>query len=440
MTLFDNDFLDVNISFNVDLVDEKKEAQFIADSFGLGYQTQRFDIYKDFKLDITKQIYYITGDSGSGKSLLLKFIINHFKDDVLNFNDLIIDEEEQLYTITSDLNISLKYLTSIGLGDAFLFLNRYKNLSDGQKTRYKLLKCLLSNKKYIVIDEFLATLDRETAQVVSFNLQKLLRKEFLDKKVFVATTHVDLTNYIRADLEIIKRYGERVICNSHEWNKNNPFLDEITIELDKERGKKYWEETFALFHYRSHSIPFLIDIGILYFRKEPAGVVVYKHGSYKVNKKEQDLARISRVVILPKFRGCGLAYHFIRESNRLFFEKYSQFNEIDTVAIMANYNPFFVKAGMEEVNTFYPQDDGVKIKEYLDSKNINFFKFRINKHYALDCLDETLREMLKKLYIKKKRSYTSFNVERELPSIDEELEKFLAYLEVLQPKKYIQKR
>jgi len=446
LNLFDDDFLEVNMSFSVDLVDEKKEAQYIADSFGLGYQTQHFDVYKDFKLDITKQIYYITGDSGSGKSLLLKFISDYYKEKVINFNEITIDNEEQLYTVTNDLNTSLKYLTSIGLGDAFLFLNKYKNLSDGQKTRYKLLKCLLSDKQYIIIDEFLATLDRESAQVVSYNLQKLMRNEFKDKKLFVATTHGDLFYYLQADLTIQKLYGSRVIAIPYENSKDifekNPFLKHIVVNLDKENGQKLWNEVFADFHYRSHKIPFLIDIALLRLRKDsmPVGIIVYKHGSYKVNKKTQDLARISRVVILPKFRGCGLAHHFVKEANKLFFEKHTEFNEVDSVAIMANFNPFFVKAGMEEVNTFYPQDDGFKIKEYLDNKNINFFKFRINKEYALSNMDNNLREMLKKLYIKKKRSYTSFNVDREMPDIDTEIEKFLFYLEVLQPKKYLLKR
>ena len=46
----------VNISFEVDLVGEDINSQYIADSFGLGYASQKFEVYKDFELDLSKQI------------------------------------------------------------------------------------------------------------------------------------------------------------------------------------------------------------------------------------------------------------------------------------------------------------------------------------------------------------------------------------------------
>jgi len=46
-----------------------------------------------------------------------------------------------------------------------------------------------SGKQYWIIDEFCATLDRETAKIVAFNVQKQARRT--GKAVIVATTHTD---------------------------------------------------------------------------------------------------------------------------------------------------------------------------------------------------------------------------------------------------------
>ncbi|NIR86396.1 hypothetical protein GWO13_02040 [Candidatus Bathyarchaeota archaeon] len=81
-------------------------------------------------------------------------------------------------------------LSRIGLNDAFLFVRRYSQLSDGQKYRFRIAKMIESGRRYWVMDEFCATLDRDTAKIVAFNVQKLARR--LGKAVIAATTHTDL--------------------------------------------------------------------------------------------------------------------------------------------------------------------------------------------------------------------------------------------------------
>ena len=44
--------------------------------------------------------------------------------------------------------------------------------------------------QFWIFDEFAATLDRDTAKIVAFNLQKLARQN--GKAVLAATTHTDL--------------------------------------------------------------------------------------------------------------------------------------------------------------------------------------------------------------------------------------------------------
>jgi ABC-type ATPase with predicted acetyltransferase domain len=60
-----------------------------------------------------------------------------------------------------------------------------------------------------------------------------------------------------------------------------------------------------------------------------------------LNKK---LASISRVVLHPKYRSIGLGAHLVRETLPLCGRQY-----VETMAVMAQYNPFFEKAGMKRI-------------------------------------------------------------------------------------------
>ena len=70
-------------------------------------------------------------------------------------------------TVGESVEEGLKLLSKVGLNDAFLFVRRYSQLSDGQKYRYRLAKLIESGAQWWVMDEFCATLDRETAKIVA---------------------------------------------------------------------------------------------------------------------------------------------------------------------------------------------------------------------------------------------------------------------------------
>ena len=437
LDLFDKREL-ININFDVSLVGDSEKEQYIADAFGLGYATKKFDIYKSFKIDLSKQIYYFTGDSGSGKSILLGYIKERYKDSYIDFDDVQIDKEEKLYSICNDLNDSIRMLNMVGLGDAFLYLSQYKHISDGQRTRYKLLKCLLSDKNIIVVDEFLATLDRDTAKIVSYNLQRTLRKKFSNKKLFVATTHRDLNSYLRADILLTKLYGtEYTLDVRAKADEENPFVKHCRTTLSMQKGKDLWSKRFAQFHYRGHTISFLIDIALLDYKNEPIGIIVFKSATNKKN----DIARISRVVLLPKFRGVGISHDFLRNSCRLIFDKYPNIRAVDTVAIMTHFNPFFEKAGFENIE-YKPFDYIRELKTYLESKNINFYRFRIDKEYALNNIDSQSEALLRKTLEKRTRMYKKIDRDEEFKineaSINRlNIHQFLGALEIISPKKLI---
>ena len=61
----------------------------------------------------------------------------------------------------------------------------------------------------------------------------------------------------------------------------------------------------------------------------------------EINK---ELATISRVVLHPKYRSIGLGVRLVRETLSLVGRPY-----VETIAVMAKYNPFFEKAGMRNI-------------------------------------------------------------------------------------------
>ncbi|MDH5483396.1 MAG: hypothetical protein OEY22_11070 [Candidatus Bathyarchaeota archaeon] len=76
-------------------------------------------------------------------------------------------------TVGETVEEAMELLSRVGLNDAFLFLRTYDQLSDGQKYHYRIAKLVEGDKQWWLMDEFAATLDRDTAKIVAYNLQKL---------------------------------------------------------------------------------------------------------------------------------------------------------------------------------------------------------------------------------------------------------------------------
>jgi ABC-type ATPase with predicted acetyltransferase domain len=145
----------------------------ISEAFGLGIdQTQKFTIYDNIKLKISPtDIVYITGDSGSGKSILLKAIKQDLRKQATDMMDLTINQEKPIIdTVGETFNQALELLSKVGLNDAFLFLRQYQQLSDGQKYRYRLAKLIESDKQWWMADEFCSTLQPKSSHLTFRNL------------------------------------------------------------------------------------------------------------------------------------------------------------------------------------------------------------------------------------------------------------------------------
>jgi ABC-type lipoprotein export system ATPase subunit/GNAT superfamily N-acetyltransferase len=340
----------------------------VAEAFGLGVdQEQKFTIYDNVELKIgTKDVVLITGESGSGKSILLKTLAKDIRDnrtelgDVINISDVVVEEDKPLIeTVGKTVEEGLELLSRVGLNDAFLFLRTYEQLSDGQRYRYRIAKMIESGAQWWVMDEFCATLDRDTAKIVAFNVQKLARDH--GKAVLAATTHNDLLEDLAPSVHINKRYGKEITVdyNPNALRKECSLTTEMVIV--KAKLKDY--EELSGFHYRdSGGIPAAQKVFILKHGEQTVGAIVYRSPGLvalgrllSVGRKvllqelNRDWSLITRVVVHPKYRTIGLGAKLVRDTLEKCGRPY-----VESIAVMARFNPFFERAGMRKVAVSQP--------------------------------------------------------------------------------------
>ena len=194
----------------------------IAEAFGLGLDDKEFVVFDNQEIEIDQgDVVYVTGQSGSGKSTVLRELKSQIIASGTPVMD--IDEVELLDTplinqIGATTTEALNFLSIAGLNDAYLFVRKPSELSDGQRYRFRLAKIIESGCKVWVADEFLAVLDRATARVIAYNIQKVARS--VGATLMVATTHTDMVDDLAPTLYIEKRYREKIkIVNAPEGYK-----------------------------------------------------------------------------------------------------------------------------------------------------------------------------------------------------------------------------
>lgn len=345
----------------------------VSHAFGIDIdEKRRQTVYNGFVLEINpRDVVYITGESGSGKSILLREISRVLSrrrefGGVVTDRELMIDEDEVIIEgVGRDTSEAVEILNSVGLGEAFLFLKRYRELSDGQKYRYQLAKALCMNRKTIAMDEFCSMLDRDTARVVAYLFQKYVRRNGMT--LIVATTHRDLIEDLRPSILVEKRLGPNVTV-TYLTPQDGPCS--LMKEIIMEPGDISDYEALSGFHYRGRKPPCIAKIYRAKRGEELCGVIVYvsaithpllrgrhmvfpqlleiyRSGGLKslVQVVKRNILRIARVIVYPKYRGIGLGTRLVRETMPL-----TGYPVIEALAVMARYNPFFEHAGLTRIN------------------------------------------------------------------------------------------
>ncbi|MTH61188.1 ATP-binding cassette domain-containing protein [Paracoccus litorisediminis] len=192
----------------------------VAESFGLGLSDKEFTLYDELELDIrASDVVYITGQSGSGKSMLLKDLAAEMRKDglkVVDLNEVELKDKPVIELVGKNVTEATEILSRAGISDAWIFLRKPSELSDGQRYRLKLALVMEADADVWIADEFGAVLDRVTAKSVAYNMAKVARRQ--GKTFMVATTHDDMTEELAPSVFIEKLFNDRieVLCERYE--------------------------------------------------------------------------------------------------------------------------------------------------------------------------------------------------------------------------------
>ena len=184
----------------------------VAEAFGIGLEDKEFVVFDNLDLEIKKgDIVYITGQSGGGKSVLLRELGRQMSANgqhVVNLDEIVFEDKPLIDQIGTSTDNAIQLLGVAGINDAYLYVRKPSELSDGQRYRLRLAKAIETGAEVWVADEFLAVLDRTSAKVIAFSLQKAARRA--GATVIVATTHTDMVADLCPNLVIEKRFREKV--------------------------------------------------------------------------------------------------------------------------------------------------------------------------------------------------------------------------------------
>lgn len=184
----------------------------VAEAFGIGLADSEFVVFDNLDIKVGQgEVIYITGQSGSGKSLLLRELARQLSETktVARLDDVELDPDLPIIEqVGKTFSEGLQFLGRAGVSDAYLYVRKPGELSDGQRYRVKLAILLANGWDVWVADEFGAVLDRETAKVVAFNMSRAARAA--GATLIVATTHTDLAADLNPSITVTKHYRERL--------------------------------------------------------------------------------------------------------------------------------------------------------------------------------------------------------------------------------------
>jgi ABC-type dipeptide/oligopeptide/nickel transport system ATPase subunit len=267
----------------------------IQTQYDLNYSQIKEEFIGEIKLEKDWNIGLIVGNSGTGKTTIAKelFPRAYFENFKYNNNLSIIDninEKIELKKISQVFN-------SVGFSSPPSWLKPYNVLSNGEKMRIDLARCILEEKELIVFDEFTSVIDRNVAQIGSYAISKAIRKN--NKKFIAISCHFDIIEWLEPDW----------IFNTNDMHFENTRgslrRPKIKIEIYKEKQK--WK-IFQKYHYLNHEIAKACHQYVGYFNNKPIAFcgVLHQPNNYKKNLK-----RISRLVVLPDYQGCGIGIRFL---------------------------------------------------------------------------------------------------------------------------------
>lgn len=246
------------------------------------------------------QIGLIVGASGSGKTTLAgKLFEGKIHSGFPWVSSCLLDDFPQ----TADIKSITETLSKVGFSSPPSWLLPYSALSNGQRFRVELARCLLQYEELFIFDEFTSVVDRQVAQVGAFAFQKAIRKS---NRQFVAVTcHYDVEPWLEPD------WVFDVSENTFKWGSLR--RPPINLEIFRVHHKAW--DLFKEHHYLTADIAKAAAcfLGCI----EGRAVVFDAWLPFFGRLSHGKAMRGHRTVCLPDFQGLGLGNRLFTECSRM---------------------------------------------------------------------------------------------------------------------------
>lgn len=255
----------------------------------------------------------------------------------------------------------MKILAAAGLTDAAAMAKAHNQLSTGQQARDDIARLIAAGPGCIILDEYLAHLDRTTAKAVAWSVSRTLRKQGIG--AILITANDDIAADVSPDLWVKSGWTpDAEVIHAADTERQCSLLESATVA----RGSRTDWLAMKPLHYAAgdpattHSI-FTVRVDQL---ESPAGVVVYSYpdlhsaarnlhtenryrqvaGRRAANLLNREVVKLSRLVIAPQVRSIGLAHVLLSETIPVLGARY-----VECVTAMGRFSSFLERVGFEAV-------------------------------------------------------------------------------------------